>query len=503
MMMPQMSRLGQAAASNGMNVLLLAVDDLRCSIGCYGDKVAKTPNIDRLAKMGTVFTRSYVQQAVCSASRASLLTGCRPDTADVDYPYNGRFINEFLPAHPSLPRYFSDKGYDTRTGGKIHHGGNYDLNDLVFKQNYWYRGWYYGDNGEKVSAPEHWPLTKDKELWKKVRKQGLVSDYVEYESIIKDRDGDKNTKAPAYERADVPDTDYRDGRLAESAVTAIREAVKQDQPFFIAPGFIRPHLPFNAPKKYWDLYNRDDFVLPKNRFLADNVTRLANASYEMPAYEGGQIDMNDEERLRLMTHAYYACVSFTDANIGKVLDEIERQNQLDKTIILLWSDHGFHLGENESFGKHTCFEVATHSPLIIAAPGFQPGQKCEALTEYVDIFPTLCELAGVKAPEYLEGTSLVPLMKNPDGKIKECALSQWPRGKAEGFSMRTDRYRYTEWHNVAGKGPGAGEIIAQELYDHQTDPGEAQNLADSKAELCQELSSQLKQNWKAMHKSKN
>jgi arylsulfatase A-like enzyme len=406
----------------------------------------------------------------------------------VDYPYNKGFTDTFLPAHPSLPLYFSRRGYGTRCGGKIHHGGAIDLKDLPLESPYWYREWYYDAAGNRVAIDDLQALLGDDARREAARAGGFVDDYVQR------HDG----KPPAYECADAADTDYRDGRLAASAVDAIRRHAADGAPFFVAAGFYKPHLPFNAPKRYWDLYDRERFVLPANRRLAANVTPLAPASYELPAYDGGQIDFGDEARLRLLTHGYYACASFTDANIGKLLDELERQKLADRTIVMLWSDHGFHLGENQSFGKHTCFEVATRSPLIVAAPGFKGGQVCRALTEYVDIFPTMCDLAGLEKPDYLEGASLVPFLEDPARPGKTAAFSQWPRNKnAEGFSIRTDRHRYTEWRSRSGEGPRAGDVVARELYDHETDAFEAVNLADEQPALVAELSAKLAAGWRA------
>ncbi|MEM9159642.1 MAG: sulfatase [Verrucomicrobiota bacterium] len=441
------------------NVLFIAIDDLRCSIGAYGDPIAQTPNIDRLAAMGTAFTRAYVQQAVCSASRASVLTGCRPDTTTVDYPYNDYFNNEFLPNHPSIPLYFSNNGYLTRCGGKLHHSnrtGEYD--DFDYEKEWLDKGHW-----RNYADPEHVGLPRNQQ--------------------------------PAFEKVDMPDTVYRDGRLAASVSHAIDQYAKSDQsqPFFFATGFHKPHLPFNAPSEYWDLYDAEDFTLPENRRLAANVTALANASFELRNYRNGQIDFDDEDRLRNLTHGYYACVSFIDAQIGKLIDSLQKNRLLENTLIVLWSDHGFHLGENESFGKHTCFEAATRAPLIVVDSRLQKAQVCDSLVEFVDIFPTLCELANVPAPDYLEGDSLVPLLKDQTAPWKKAAYSQWPRSKdVEGFSVRTERYRYTEWRDRSkSQGEKSYSIVARELYDHQNDSTEAVNLADAKPQIVATLSKRL------------
>lgn len=443
------------------NILFIGVDDLRGNIGVYGDPIAVTPHIDRLAERGTRFSRAYVQQAVCAASRASLLTGCRPDTTTVDYPYNDFFREEFLPRHPSLPQYFTGWDYTVRVGGKIHHQGR-ELRGLDFEQKW--RGPQKGWRGYALP-----------------RNQAL--------------DQGRNLVGPAWEAADVADTAYRDGRLAEAAAAAIRSHDPRGEPFFFAVGFYKPHLPFTAPQRYWDLYDREGFPLPDTRIRPDDVPPMANVSFEMPTYAGGQINLQNDQRLRLLTHGYYAATSFIDAAIGKLLDALDESGQADRTIIILWSDHGFHLGENASFGKHTCFEMAVRVPLIVVAPGFPAGQVCDALVEYVDLFPTLCQLSGVPAPGYLEGSSLIPFLRDPGRPGDAAAFSQYPRGKREGFSIRTDRYRYTEWRPRNNGRPLRDRIIARELYDHAEDPAESRNLAESHPEVAARLSAMLENHF--------
>lgn len=437
------------------NVLFIGIDDLRCSIGAMGDPVAHTPNIDRLAARGTLFRRAYVQQAVCSASRASLLTGTRPDTTTVDYPYNPFFFDEFLPAHPSLPVHFARSGYRTRSAGKIHHEGR-ELLPYTFEKSWW-----------PGSSPR---------------------DYADPARKAADSDRSRKTWPQPWEAGDVPDETYRDGRIAASVADALSRPEADGLPFFYAAGFYKPHLPFNAPARYWSHYDRSALPLSPGRLdPATGAPAAVRVSYELPQYEGGQIDFADEARLRLLTHAYYACVSFTDAQVGRVIDALDASGQASRTIIVLWSDHGFHLGDNASFGKHTCHEAASRVPLIVVAPGMPAGQVSDALVEYVDIFPTVCDLAGVAAPAYLEGTSLVPVLRDPAARVRDAAFSQWPTGRSsEAFSIRTDRYRLTVNRSLSD-----GRILSRELYDHASDPGETVDASAREPALVAALEEHL------------
>ncbi len=462
-----------------LNVLFIGVDDLRCGLGCYGARHIHSPQIDALAERGVRFERAYVQQAVCAASRASFLTGCRPDTTTVSYPYNEYFTKEFLPEHPTVPRFYHDHGYLCRGMGKLHHGPPLDMS--VFPEPYF--------GGRRGTGAYALPANQGKK--------------------------------PPTECADVPDDAYKDGQVALEAARTIHRWKDAERPWCLSVGFYKPHLPFTAPKRYWDIYNRDEIPLSPNPDLPANAPFYSAATFELPTYDGKLgTDENpiDTDEARLLRHGYFACTSFTDAQIGKVLAALDASGQRDRTVVMFWSDHGWHLGDNGCWGKHTNFEWATRSPLIIDAPSMPAasrGTASRALVEYVDMFPTLCELTGHLQPDYLEGLSMVPLLERPHRAWKTGAFSQYERWGNKpvimGRSIRTDRYRYTEWRrtehapNASGamfRGP-EGSLQNRELYDHRTDPEESKNLAQvpGMEETVQNLSEKLKAGWRGARPS--
>jgi len=423
------------------NVLFIAADDLRVELGCYGSSHVKSPNIDRLAAQGTLFERAYCQQTVCNPSRASVLTGMRPDSLRVwDLPTHFRQND---PDAVTLPQLFKRNGYHTQCVGKIFHN---------WRQDDW--------KGDAVS-------------WS-------VSPVLHYNSHGNDKpqvDGDLPPNlasgAGGTECRDVPDNAYFDGRVAESAIEALREISQRKQPYFLAVGFWKPHTPFNAPKKYWDLYDRKNVPVPKRITPPVDVPSVALTSSR---YRGRA----DSDRLREMHHGHLAAVSYLDAQVGRVLAELKSLGLRKETIIVFWSDHGLHLGEHGLTRKTTVFELDAHVPLIVTTPKHKAGQRTEALVELLDLFPTLAELCGLDVRDAVEGASLVPLLSDPNTKVKSNALTQtprpnYPRGKLPkvmGYSIRTERYRYTEWREFK-----TGEVQARELYDHTTDPLETVNLA--------------------------
>jgi iduronate 2-sulfatase len=460
------------------NVLFIAVDDLRPDLGCYGHPEAKTPNIDALAKRGMVFRRAYCQQAVCSPSRTSLLTGLRPDSTRV-YDLETHFRNT-IPEVVTLPQHFKDNGYISIGMGKIFHGGLDDPQSWSEPhKNGSAPGYVLPENRERIAAGR----TKAKAAGKKGKALNRAG------------------RGAAFETADVPDNAYHDGSLAEMAVNKLGDLKAKEQPFFLAVGFLKPHLPFNAPKKYFDLYDPAQLKIAANPFRPKDAPPLAITDYgELRAYYGipkeGPLD---EALQRQLVHAYRAATSYTDANIGRVLDELARLGLAENTVIVLWGDHGWKLGEHAGWCKHTCVENDTRSTLIVAAPGAAGiGQPSDRLVEFVDIYPTLCDLAGLPLPKHLQGTSMKPLLEQPGREWKTAAFSQYPRtyeGKQlMGYAMRTDRYRYVEWQDRKSH-----EIVAQELYDHETDPAEDQNIAvrAANAELLTKLSAQLAAGWEA------
>ncbi len=441
------------------NVLFIAVDDLRPKLGCYGDRFAKTPHIDRLAGRGLLFERAYCQQAVCAPSRASLLTGLRPDTIRV-YDLKTTF-RAARPEAVTLPEHFKKNGYHAESIGKIFHGD---------------------------------PVTLDRQSWSVPEQFPILLKRDQYVLAENKDDADPWKKTSALERVDVPDNGYRDGQIAEAAVAALGRLGKR--PFFLGVGFNKPHLPFAAPAKYWDLYKAEDLPLAANPYLAEDASRFALQAYsELRSYgdypEKGPLP---EAKMRAALHGYYACVSYIDAQAGKVLDALDRLGLAENTVVALWGDHGWHLGEQDYWGKTTNFEVCVRAPLIVSVPGEKGGQRTRALTEFVDIYPTLAEACGLRAPDGLEGVSAMPLFSDPGRAWKTAAFSQYPRaGGIMGYSMRTERYRFTEWMN------GKGEREGVELFDHERDPNETRNLAGQAAYrgLVAELARVRQAGWRA------
>lgn len=461
-------RLASAADApkKKMNVLFIAVDDLRPELGCYGG-AAKTPNIDALAARGTLFDRAYCQQAVCSPSRTSMLTGRRPDTTKI-YDLETHFRTT-IPDVVTLPQYFKENGYFAQSFGKIFHGG---LND-----------------------PKSWSVPHTDSAGQTYSNPATLK-------LIRDRAGDPDfagakNKGTATEIADCADNVLNDGWTADRAIEAMKKL--GDKPFFLAVGFIKPHLPFVAPKKYFDLYPPEAITLAPNPNPPANVPQLAMTNFaelrnytDMP--KTGPIT---DEQAKVLRRGYYAATSYMDAQVGRVLKQLDEQGLRDSTIIVLWGDHGWQLGDVGMWCKHTNFEIATRAAFLVSVPGQKSaGSKSEALVEYVDVYPSLCELAGLPLPEGLEGTSFVPVVNDPARQWKSAAFSQYPRLKdIMGYSMRTDRYRYTEWV----KKDDHTNVVARELYDQQNDPTETKNIAGeaSEKETIAKLSDQLRAGWKA------
>ncbi|PQO45100.1 sulfatase [Blastopirellula marina] len=469
--------VGAFAQERQPNVLFIAVDDLRTELGCYGADYIHSPNIDRLAATGTVFKRAYCQQAVCSPSRTSLMTGLRPDSTGV-YDLVTHFRKN-VPDVVTLGQHFKQNGYYSVSMGKIYHGGYDD-------QPTW------SEPARKPKGGSGYVLAENKQMVAARRDEAK-------QRGLKGVQLSRAARGPATEMGDVKDEAYTDGAVANLAVQTMRELSKRDEPFFLAVGFVKPHLPFTAPKKYWDMYDRDKIELAENPFPPKNVTPYSLTTWgEMRVYDGipKKGDLTDE-KARELKHGYYACTSFTDANVGKLLSELDKLNLADDTIVVLWGDHGWKLGEHNCWCKHTNFENDANAPLIIRAPGQKsPGAKTDALVEFVDIYPTLCELADLPLPEHLEGTSAAPLLDTPDAKWKPAAFSQYPRGRdIMGYTMKTDRYRFTAWKNKK-----SGEVVATELYDHHVDPAENDNVAGAaeNKELVAQLQQQLDAGWKAV-----
>jgi len=462
------------ATGKKLNVLMIAVDDLRPDLGCFGVEHVHSPNIDRLAARGLVFNRAYCQQAVCSPSRTSLMTGKRPDTTRI-YNLDDHF-RDTLPDTVTLTQHFINHGYAAVGMGKIYHGSLNDDRSWSSWRRHRGKQWADPDTEAHLAARR-----------KEGREQGL-----------KGRKLHNYARGPATESADVADGVYHDGVMTEMAVETLAGLKDEGKPFFLATGFVKPHLPFCAPKKYWNLYKRGDIALPANDRQPDGAPDLAMHNFgELRSYS----DIPREGRLtddkaRELIHGYYACVSYIDALVGRLLDTLDELGLADSTAIALWGDHGWHLREQGLWCKHSNFENATRSPLIVSVPGMAgAGKTTDALSEFVDVYPTLAEAAGLPVPDGLEGTSALPLLDRPDTPWKSAAFSQFPRRKTMGYSMRTDRYRYTRWQ--ANKDPD--QRVAAELYDHANDPRETVNLADQPghAETIAQLDKQLAAGWRA------
>ncbi len=485
------------------NILFIAIDDLKPILGCYGNTMVKTPNIDRLAKMGTVFMSNYVQQAVCGPTRASLMTGKRPDYTKVwDLKTRMRDIN---PDILSLPQHLITQGYTTQGIGKVYDQRCVDkeLDKPSWSVPYYKtNSKYYGEFGEPAEGRYQLPETKA--LAEKYIKEALDNGKTKAEA----NDYVQTKIKPSVESADVPDYAYNDGANILQAKDILSQLSKSNQPFFFAVGIAKPHLPFVAPKKYWDLYKREEMPLAKFQEQSKNPVAVA---YHNAGELRGYTDIppltsfTDQkpygitlpvDKQKELIHGYYAAISYTDANVGRLLDALDSLGLTKNTIIILWGDHGWHLGDHNLWCKHTNFEEATRAPLIIAAPGFKPS-KTSSQTEHIDIFPTLCDLAGVNIPATLDGKSLVPLMKNPAATVKEYSVSQYPRSNATaenerlgyadanamGYSIRTKQYRYTIWMNNGFRSNKPFDnklIIGTELYDYKKDPLEKVNVANDR-----------------------
>lgn len=436
-----------AAEPNGkLNVLFIAVDDMNNDLGCYGHPLVKSPQIDRLAARGVRFDRAYCQFPLCSPSRTSLMTGRRPDTTKV-YDLKKHFREE-LPDVVTLSQLFKNNGYYAARVGKIYHYGNPAQ---------------IGSDG--LDDPASWhevanPRGRDKDEEDKIinhtPKRGLGSSL----SLLV---------------ADGSDEEQTDGKVAAEAIRLMEQ--HKDRPFFIAAGFYRPHCPYVAPKKYFDLYPMAKIEMPDipvgQRRM---VPRPALASTQPWPW----FDVT-EEQSREAKQAYYAAISFVDAQIGKLLDALERLELADRTIVVFWSDHGYHLGEHGLWKKQSLFENSARAPLIIASPGQKAvGKGCKRVVEFLDIYPTVVDLAELDSPEGLEGVSLRPLLDDPETEWDRPAITQVQRPKGPGYSVRNERYRYTEWN---------GGELGRELYDYEKDPNEERNRADDPkyAEVVKEM----------------
>lgn len=484
--------LAQAVrAADRPNILFIAVDDLRPEFGAYGASHVKSPHLDRLAKSGMTFERAYCQQAVCSPTRSSLLTGTRPDTTKV-----WDLVTHFRAALPdvvTLPQHFKNHGYFVQGMGKIYHGG---FDDAPSWSVPWQtpRAAAYGlpanlalNQRQYAVDPDGGAAVKNKKGTKQGRKKAATV---------------PGSRGPAFEGVDVPDDTFTDGKVADLAVATLRDIGKRKEPFFLAVGFVRPHLPFVAPKKYWDLYDPAKIPLAPNKYRPVGAPDYAvQPGGEMRAYDGIPADSIPDDLARQLRHGYYAAISYMDAQVGKLLDELDRLDLRKNTIVILWGDHGWKLGEHDAWCKHTNTENDTNTALLLSVPGMKHvGAKTKSLVEFVDVYPTLADLAGLPLPTHLEGVSFKPLLDAPTRPWKSAAFSQYPRpagksgiGPLMGYAMRTERYRFVVW---VGRNDHS-KVDAIELYDHQRDPQENTNIANvpGNAALVAELMAQWKKGW--------
>ena len=424
------------AGEKKMNVLFIAVDDMNNDLGCYGHPLVKSPNIDRLASKGVAFANSYCQFPLCSPSRSSILTGLRPDKTRVfDLQYHFR---QDLPDIVTLPQMFIKNGYFVARVGKMYHYGN--PGDI-------------GTNG-----------LDDRASWmERINPSGLDKTSLELDVINYTPQRGLGSAMAYLSDSEGKDGEHTDGQVATEAIKLLEK--HKDKPFFIAAGFYKPHTPWIAPGKYFDMYKLDEMSLPKiSAETPDDYHEQALASTKPWPYFGINTDQARECKL-----AYFAAISFVDAQIGRLLDALDSLGLSDNTIIVFWSDHGYHLGEHGLWFKQSCFEESAKSPLIISVPEIKSaGKICRRTVELIDIYPTLAELTGLTPPSDIQGYSLFPLLQNPEAEWKHAAFTQVQRGKVPGHSIRNEKWRYTEWDY--GK-------MGTELYDELNDPQELHNLA--------------------------
>ncbi|WP_420400461.1 sulfatase [Flagellimonas sp.] len=526
---PQNEKPEENRADKRPNILFIAIDDLRPELGAYGSEIAITPHMDALAADGLLFNNAYCQEAICSPSRASVMTGGRPETIKVIE--NFTYFRDVNPDIITLPQHLISKGYETTYTGKIFHPGYTD------EEKSWSRKAYSGPDVPPM--PERvrgYVLPENQEMFRKNREE-VIAKY----GVNAPRNG--LGKGPSYEFADAPDNTYEDGHNTDLAIATMKEMAKNDKPFFLGLGYKKPHLEWIAPKKYWDLYEGKDITItPQTEGPKDGASMGLHASFELRARADipnyGNIEVEQAKNLK---RAYLATVSYVDAQIGKMLAALEKAGFKENTIVMLWSDHGWHLGDMGIWGKATNYEIATRVPLIVSTPNMPEavrGTKTDALVELVDMYPTICDLAGVNIPEHVEGQSFKPLLTDPNRKWKDAVFMQFPspalrewaanplsKGMREtsfgrliedvenriknqqgdkwerdlfenrlmGYSMRTEDYRFTLWKDYTD--PKA-EPIFFELYDHRKDPHETVNIAGDNPEIVAKLLAQFNRGWK-------
>ncbi|RMG20607.1 MAG: iduronate-2-sulfatase [Bacteroidetes bacterium] len=506
-----------------LNILFIAIDDLRPELGSYGSEIAVTPHLDKLASEGLQFNRAYCQQAICSPSRASLMTGARPETINIIENYT--YFRDLNPDIVTLPQHFRANGYETAYCGKVFHGRFTD-DSLSWSRK------AAQITTPKPNFPGGYALPENQRIYQE-NKEAMKAIYGDVYGL---------GMGPAYEKADVPDQSYIDGYNTDLAIATMQEMAKGDKPFFLGFGFHHPHLNWLTPKKYWDMYDPEEIPLTTQPDPPKNGAAMGlHASFELRVRHGIPKSGPIEPQLaRTLRHAYLASVSYVDAQIGRMIEALEAAGIRDHTVIIVWSDHGWHLGEMGVWGKATNYEIATRVPLIIWTPDMPDqnrGVATDALVELVDMYPTLCKLAGLELPTHLEGHSFAPLLYDPHQKWKTAAFSQYPNPALRewaanplspemrktyfgplirdvearimdqqqekwdrelfeqhlmGYSMRTDRYRLVVWKDR--RKPHQKPLYV-ELYDHHVDPAETNNVAGINPALVSKLLDQLEAGW--------
>jgi arylsulfatase A-like enzyme len=455
-------------------VLFIIVDDLRPEMGCYGADVIQTPHLDALAEHALVLDRAYCQQAACMASRNSMLSGLRPDARRI---WTNRDVREAFADIDLFPAHFRKNGYRSIGIGKIAHNGWEDP-----------RCW-----NDKHLVPENISYEYRTRAGRKLVEQMQEEAKAAGQPDPFRKLPEKIRRGMAWESLDLGDSELGDGQIADLAISALERTRDREKPLFLAVGFLRPHLPFVAPKKYWDLYDPSELPQPPVATFPEGASQEDdNRSRELLTQYRGlpkktPLDAKTTEKL---VHGYLASVSYVDAQIARVLKGLRDLGMEDDTIVIVTSDHGFHLGDQSMWGKATNFELSTRVPFLIRAPGMSAaGQRSASLVELVDLYPTLCDLAGLPKPEHLQGSSFAKLLDDPGSDEQKFALSQYPRAGAMGHSVRTKDFRYTEWREIEG-----GKLIHRALYDLRDGEVERRNVADDKSfrEITVRLSAILK-----------
>ena len=462
------------------NILFIAVDDLRPELGCYGSDQAVSPHLDSFAKTAVLFERAYCQLAVCNPSRVSVMTGMRPDTTRV-WDLVTRFRTT-VPNAVTLPQQLTSHGYTAISFGKIFH-------------NPW-------PDQESWSEPHVWP--RGSQLWSQDARNRLrqAQKKMRQDGIPKRKIDRLRPQATEVFKGDS--SRHIDVGIAAQAREALAKLSRQERPFFLAAGFVRPHLPFVVPEKYWKLYERDAIRIAENQKLPQDAPKFAmNTMYELRDYVDfvgsapPTVDSLSESEQRRLKHGYLASVSLIDDLIGSLLSELDRLGIADNTVVVIWSDHGWKLGEHNSWCKQTNYEIDTRVPLLIRHPGARGnGQRTRALVELLDLYPTVCELAGVPTPPAVEGQSLMPILDEPQFEKRDAAFSQFRRQvngiPLMGYAVRSDRFRYIEWKNRR-----SGKVSFRELYDHSVDPNETTNIS-GKAGSAAEMKRLSELMWKRL-----